>query len=134
MNKLVDILKKELNMPFDDAVAHVQNILSKHGLTVLFTKSIDEIFKIKLGIDDHPRYTTILACKANLAKMAIDAGVDVGLVFPCSFVVYEQDDKVIVSHASIMKIAEEIGFASSEAMAPVIKASGDIVHAAWDDF
>jgi uncharacterized protein (DUF302 family) len=121
-------------MSYDEAVTHIQETLGKHGFTVLMTKSIDEIFKIKLGITDHPRYTTILACKANLAKMAIDAGFDVGLVFPCSFVVYEQDGKIIVSHVSIMKIAEEIGLASPEVMAPIVKTTGELIHAAWNDF
>ncbi|NHJ48621.1 MAG: DUF302 domain-containing protein [Asgard group archaeon] len=130
---MVNILKKELNMSFDEAVSKVEDTLVKHGFTVLMTKSLDEIFKIKLGIDNHPRYTTILACGAKLAKMAIDASLDVGLVFPCSFVVYEENDKIIVSHASIMKMADELGLASHESMVPVIKTASEYVHLVWDD-
>jgi uncharacterized protein (DUF302 family) len=134
VNNLADVLKKELNMTFDEAVTHIEKVLGEQGFTVLMTKSIDEIFKIKLSITDYPRYTTILACNASLAKMALDASFNGGLLFPCSFVVYEQDGKIIVSHISIMKATEELGLVPSEDMAAVIKASGEMVHAAWDKF
>ncbi len=131
---MVDVLKKEMNMTFDEAVDHIQKILQEQGFTVLMIKSIDEIFKIKLGITDYPKYTTILACGAKLAKMALDVSFDAGLLFPCSFVVYEQEGKIFVSHVSIMKATEELGLAPSEKMAPVIKTTSEMVHAAWDRF
>jgi len=129
---MVEVLKKELAMSFDEAVEHVENIVKGEGFTVMLTKPIDEIFKKKLGIMDHPRYTTILACGPELAKMALEASFDVGLLFPCSFVVYEEEGKIIVSHASIMKIAVEVGLATAEAMAPVIEKTGKMVKVAWD--
>ncbi|MHA1125882.1 MAG: DUF302 domain-containing protein [Candidatus Heimdallarchaeota archaeon] len=129
---MVDILKKELAMTFDEAVEHVENVVKGEGFSVMLTKPIDEIFKKKLGIKDHPRYTTILACSPELAKMGLEASINVGLVFPCSFVVYEEEGKIIVSHISIMKIAKEVGLASVEAMAPVIEKTGIIVKALWD--
>lgn len=131
---MVEVLKKEMSMNFNEAVEHVENIVKNEGFSILLTKSIDEIFQKKLGITDHPRYTTILTCGPVLAKMGLEASLNVGLLFPCSFVVYEEDGKVIVSHVSIMKIAEEIGLASPEAMAPVIKTTSEMVHAAWDRF
>ena len=103
---MVDILKKELTKDFDAAIEHVVNICEKEGFTVMLTKSIDGILKKKLGVTDFPRYTTILACGPELAKMALEASFNVGLLFPCSFVVYEENDKIYVSHASIMKIAK----------------------------
>ena len=100
----------------------------------MLTKSIDGILKKKLGVTDFPRYTTILACGPELAKMALEASFNVGLLFPCSFVVYEENDKIYVSHASIMKIAKEVGLASAEAMDPVIEKTGKMVHKAWEQF
>ncbi|MCK5046701.1 MAG: DUF302 domain-containing protein [Candidatus Heimdallarchaeota archaeon] len=131
---MVDILKKELTKDFDAAIEHVVNICEKEGFTVMLTKSIDGILKKKLGVTDFPRYTTILACGPELAKMALEASFNVGLLFPCSFVVYEENDKIYVSHASIMKIAKEVGLASAEAMDPVIEKTGKMVHKAWEQF
>ncbi|MHA1587080.1 MAG: DUF302 domain-containing protein, partial [Candidatus Heimdallarchaeota archaeon] len=99
---MIDILKKELTKEFDAAVEHITKICEQEGFSVMLTKSIDGILKKKLKITDHPRYTTILACNPILAKMGLEASFNVGLVFPCSFVVYEEDNKIFVSHVSIM--------------------------------
>jgi uncharacterized protein (DUF302 family) len=130
---MVDILKKELKMEFDAAVAHVEKIIVEEGFSHMLTKSIDQIFKKKLGID-YDKYTIILACGPNFAKAALDVSKNVGLLFPCSFVVYEENGKVYVSHASIMKIAPEAGLAPLDKMKPVIEMTGKAVHAAWDRF
>ncbi|MHA1213741.1 MAG: DUF302 domain-containing protein [Candidatus Hodarchaeales archaeon] len=129
---MVDILRKEVKMEFDEAVKHVQDIVAAHGFTVLLVKNIDDVIKTKLGVKDYPKYTTILACGADLAKMALDVSKDVGLLFPCSFVVYEENGKVIVAHTSIMKIAKELNFAPADAMNPVIEATGKKVQAVWE--
>jgi uncharacterized protein (DUF302 family) len=130
---MVDILKKELNMSFDDAIAHVEKIIVEEGFSHMLTKSLDMIFKKNLGVD-YERYTIILACAPKFAKAALDVSKQVGLIFPCSFVVYEEDEKVFVSHASIMKIAPEAGLAPLDKMKPVIEMTGKAVHAAWERF
>ena len=99
----------------------------------MLTKPIHQIFKNKLGID-YEKYTIILACAPEFAKAALDVSKQVGLIFPCSFVVYEDNGKVYVSHASIMKIAPEAGLAPLDEMKPVIEMTGKGVHAAWDRF
>lgn len=132
--KLVDILKKELTMQFDDAVEHVKKIAENEGFSVMLVKHIDEIFKKKLGVKDYERFTIILACAPQFAKGALDVSKNVGLLFPCSFAVYEDQGKIYVGHVSIMKIAPEVGLAPQDEMAPVIEATGKAVHAAWDKF
>ncbi|PWI47766.1 hypothetical protein CEE45_10315 [Candidatus Heimdallarchaeota archaeon B3_Heim] len=130
---MVEILRKTItNMSFDETVEHVQTIVASEGFTVLLTKAIDQVIEKKLGVKDYPRYTSIMACGADLAKAALDVHKDVGTLFPCSFVVYEEDSEIKVAHVSIMKIAAELGFTSHEAMAPVIKKTGERVSAAWD--
>ncbi|NPE06899.1 MAG: DUF302 domain-containing protein [Asgard group archaeon] len=131
---MVDILKKEVTKDFDAAVEHIVKVVEKEGFTVMLTKSIDGILKKKLGITDYPRYTSIMACGPELAKMALDASLNVGLVFPCSFVVYEENEKIYVSHVSIMKMAKELGLASAEAMDPIIEITSKMVHKAWEQF
>ena len=128
---MVEILKKELNMSFDKAVKHVETVIVGEGFSHMLTKPIHSIFKQKLRID-YPKYTIILACAPELAKGALDVSKNVGLLFPCSFVVYEDERKVFVAHASIMKVAVEAGLADKDDMAPVIDMTGKKVHAAWD--
>ncbi len=47
---MVDVLRKELSMGFDEAVERVERIVKEEGFSVLLTKSIDEIMKKKLGL------------------------------------------------------------------------------------
>ena len=128
---MVDILQKEMKMDFDDAVAHVEKVVSKEGFTVLMVKAIDEVIKKKLDVDAYPRYTSIMACGADLAKMALDVSKDVGTLFPCSFVVYEENNKIFVAHVSIMKMSTELGFVTQEKMAHVIEETSKRVQSVW---
>jgi uncharacterized protein (DUF302 family) len=131
---MVEILKKKLNMDFDEAVKHVEKIVQEEGFGLLTSKSLHTIFEQKLGAKEYPRFTMICVCGPKFAKAALDVSVDVGLLFPCSFVVYEEKGDIFVSHASIMKIAAEIGFAPADEMQPVIEMTGKAVDAAWSRF
>jgi uncharacterized protein (DUF302 family) len=127
---MVSVLRKEVKIGFDEAVKRVENACEEEGFGLLLTKAVDEIFKKKLGVDSS-RYTFVLACAPELAKMALDASKDVGTLFPCSFVVYEDEGKVFVAHTSIMRAASELGLASPEAMAPVLEEAGKRVGKVW---
>ncbi len=128
---MVDVLRKESSYTFDETVKRAEEALASEGFGLLLTKRIEDIFKQKLGID-YSRYTTVLACAPELAKMGLDVSKDVGTLFPCSFVVYEDDGKVMVSHTSIMRAASELGLASEGAMGPVIEETGKRVRKVWD--
>ena len=128
---MVKVLKKESSRDFDETVQHVEKILKEEGFSILNIKALDAILKQKFALETYPRYTIILACAPELAKMALEASLQVGTLFPCSFVVYEEEDKVIIGHTSIMKIAAETALATEEAMAPVIEATGKKVQAVW---
>jgi uncharacterized protein (DUF302 family) len=128
---MVEVLRKEVLYSFDETVERVEHACESEGFGVLLTKAIDSVFKQKLGVN-YTRYSFILACAPELAKKALDASKDVGTLFPCSFVIYEEEDKVIVAHTSIMKIAVEVGLASQKAMAPVIDETGKRIHKVWD--
>lgn len=129
---MVDILKKEIHLPFDEAVEHVKNRVAEGGFSVLLVKNIDEVIKTKLGIDEYPRYTIVLGCGPDLAKMALDVSKNVGLMFPCSFSVYEDEGKLYVAHVSIMKSAVELGLATADAMENVIRETSTRIHAVWE--
>ena len=102
---MVDILTKEVSMPFDEAVERVRKLAEEQKFNVMLVKSIDEVIRTKLGLEIYPRYTVIMACAPDLAKMALDISKNAGLLFPCTFVVYEDEGKIFVGHASIMKMA-----------------------------
>jgi uncharacterized protein (DUF302 family) len=129
---MVDILRKVVQLDFDDAVSRVQSLSEEEGFTTLLTKGMHEMFRKKLGIEDYPRRTFVLACAPELAKMAMDVSTDISLLMPCSFVISEEDGKVVVSHSSIMKMAVELGFAPEEKMRPVIEETGRRIHKVWD--
>jgi uncharacterized protein (DUF302 family) len=128
---MVDVLRKEVAYSFDEAVKRVENACENEGFGILLTKGIDSVFKQKLGID-YTRYSFVLVCAPELAKSALDVSKDVGTIFPCSFVIYEEDDKVMVAHTSIMKIAAEVGLATKETMAPIIDETGKRIRKIWD--
>jgi uncharacterized protein (DUF302 family) len=129
---MIDILRKELDMSFEDAVKKVEDVSQDEGFTILLTKGMHEMFKKKLGIDDYPRTTFILMCAATLAKKAMDISTKMSLVMPCSFVVSEENGKVFVTHSSIMKMGVELGLAPEGPMQPLIEETGTRVHKIWD--
>ena len=131
---MVEALKKPLDMDFDKAVRHVERVVVEEGFTHMLTRNIDEIFKTKLGVEDYPRYTIILACAVKSAKDALDVSKDVGLLFPCSFAVYEDQGKVYVGHVSTMKVAAALDLAPAAKMVPVIEQTGAVIQAAWKRF
>ena len=130
--RMVEVLRKELSEGFDEAVQKIEQTCNDEGFTVMLTKSVNEIFAKKLGVKNYPRYTFILACAAPIAKMALDVSKDVGTIFPCSFVVYEDEGKIFAAHTSIMRIAAETGLAPKDKMASVIEETGKRVHKVWN--
>lgn len=130
---MVEVLRKEVDYDFDEAVKRVEDICSKNGFSVLVTKHLDQIFKKALDVDKYPRYAMVLACNPALAKMALDVSKDAGTLFPCSFVVYEDEGRTVVAHTSIMRVAAETGLAPEDKMEPVIKETGKHVHKVWED-
>ena len=127
-----EILRKELDMGFEDAVKHVEEHVVEGGFAILLTKGMHDMFKIKLGIEHYPKRVIILACSADLAKKAMDVSTNMSLLMPCSFVVAEEEGKVVVTHSSIMKMGVELGFAPEGPMQPVIEETGKRVHMVWD--
>ena len=110
---------KELNMSFDQAVERVTENLKNHGFGIITTIDIKEKLKEKLGID-FKRYVILGACNPASAHKAIEAEENIGLMLPCNVIVYEKDEKVIVSaikptiamqmidNAELNEIAEDI--------------------------
>ncbi|MFX0103596.1 MAG: DUF302 domain-containing protein, partial [Candidatus Hodarchaeota archaeon] len=129
---MVDVLRKESTRGYDETVAHIEKKMVEEGFSHIISKPLHKIFENKLGIKDYPGYTIILGCGVELAKMALDVSKDVGTLYPCSFVVYEDEGKVMISHVSIMKAAVETNLAPADKMVPVIEETGKKIQKLWD--
>ena len=46
-----EILRKEMQMNFNDAVKRVETLIEEGGFTILLTKGMHDMFKKKLGIE-----------------------------------------------------------------------------------
>ena len=87
---------KELNIPFEKAVQIVTEELKKEGFGILTTIDLKEKFKEKLNID-FKKYVILGACNPPFAHKSILAEENIGLMLPCNVIVYESEDKTIVS-------------------------------------
>jgi uncharacterized protein (DUF302 family) len=88
--------KKEPNMPFEDVIEMVTARLADEGFRILTKIDVKENFREKLGIE-FMKYVILGACNPANANSAILAERDIGLVLPCNIIVYEKDNKIIIS-------------------------------------
>ena len=106
---------KELETPFDGAVAAVTEALKKEGFGVLTTIDVRAKFKEKLGID-FPNYVILGACNPPNAHKAILAEENIGLMLPCNVIVYEKAGKTLVG---IIKPTVAMGMIDNDALKPL---------------
>lgn len=81
-------ISKTVNVPFNDAVEKVKNILSSEGFGVITQVDLKEKFKEKLQVDFR-EYTILGACNPKLALEAIGYDENIGLMLPCNVLVQQ---------------------------------------------
>ncbi|MDI3284549.1 DUF302 domain-containing protein [Polyangium sp. 15x6] len=84
-------LRAALDLPYDEALAKIPQLLKDVGFGVLTRIDIDETLRARLGVPFR-RYTILGACNPVLAHRALSADPDVGILLPCNLAVYENDD------------------------------------------
>jgi uncharacterized protein (DUF302 family) len=128
---MVDVLRKESSYSFDETVKRVEEACESEGFGLQLTKGIHDILKQKRGIDDYPKLTSIMVCNPDLAMTALDISRDMGTIFPCSFVVYEENGQVKISHISIMKAGVDLGLAPQDEMKDLIEETSRRIKKVW---
>lgn len=87
---------KAVDLSYKTAIEKVTDELKKEGFGVLTSIDVRETLKKKIDVD-FKRYIILGACNPRLAHKALQAEEDLGLLLPCNVIVYEKEDKTIVS-------------------------------------
>jgi uncharacterized protein (DUF302 family) len=82
---------KTLDLPFNDAIAHVTAELKKEGFGVLTEIDVSGTLKEKIDVDFRP-YTILGACNPNYAYQALQSERHIGTMLPCNVIVQATDD------------------------------------------
>lgn len=83
-------LKTRTDLEMSAAEERVRDLLSEQGFGILTEIDVAATLHEKLGVTRSP-YRILGACNPQLAKQALDAEADIGLLLPCNVVVYEDD-------------------------------------------
>lgn len=113
-------IRKEVELPYDKAVAAVREKLKEHGFGVLSEIDMKEKLKEKLDVD-YKRYVILGACNPPLAYKALQAEPEIGLLLPCNVIVYETDERRSVVSA-----------ADPEAMLAIVGENATVAEVARD--
>ena len=82
---------KIVEMTFEETIDKVTEELKREGFGVLTEIDVKAALKKKIDVDFR-KYRILGACNPALAKQAIDADPDIGLLLPCNVIVRQEDD------------------------------------------
>jgi uncharacterized protein (DUF302 family) len=82
---------KTVDLPYKEAVEKVRAALKEEGFGVLSEIDIKEKLKETLGVDFR-NYVILGACNPPLAYKTLQEEINIGLLLPCNFIVYEADE------------------------------------------
>ena len=106
---------KSVDLSFEQTIEKVTEELKKEGFGVLTSIDVKETLKKKINVD-FKKYTILGACNPPIAHKALLEEEELGLLLPCNIIVYEKDDKTVVSVFDPMIMTKVI---DNEKIAPV---------------
>ena len=111
---------KEIDTPFEETVDNATTELKKEGFGILTQINITEKFAEKLGID-FKKYIILGACNPPSAHKAILVEENIGLMLPCNVIIYERQNKIVVSIIKPTMAMKMIGNVELEQIASTIE-------------
>ena len=86
----------KLDLNYDQAIEKVTVALKAEGFGVLTSIDVKDTMKKKIDADFR-KYVILGVCNPQLAFKALNARIDVGLLLPCSVIVYEDEAGSVVN-------------------------------------
>ena len=87
---------KTTDYGFEQVIEKVTEELKKEGFGVLTTIDVKDTLKKKIDVD-FKKYTILGACNPKLAHGGLQVEEELGLLLPCNVIVYEKNEKTVVS-------------------------------------
>lgn len=105
------------DVSYEAAVEKVTGALKEEGFGILSTIDVKSTLKEKLDADFRP-YVILGACNPPLAKQALDAELELGLLLPCNVIVYA-DESDMGSVVSAVEPHAMLGVVQNPDLAPI---------------
>ncbi len=96
MNKTNYGYSKNVDLSFDQAIEKVKAELQKEGFGILSKIDVKATLKKKLDVD-FQNYVILGACNPPGAYKSLQAEIEIGLMLPCNVIVYQKDNKTVIS-------------------------------------
>lgn len=106
---------KTTDYTFSQAIEKVTEELKKEGFGVLTSIDVKDTLKKKINVD-FKNYTILGACNPPIAHKALQTEEELGLLLPCNVIVYEKENKTVVSVFDPMMMTKVI---DNEKMIPI---------------
>ena len=87
---------KTTDLSYEETIEKVTEELKKEGFGVLTTIDVKDTLKKKIDVD-FKKYIILGACNPGLAHKALQMEEELGLLLPCNVIVYEKENKTVVS-------------------------------------
>ncbi|MFO7927409.1 MAG: DUF302 domain-containing protein [Halobacteriota archaeon] len=123
-----------LEMDHEAAIERARETAESVGLGVPVEFSPSALLNEKVDADRDPYYV-LGACNPAVADKALDQSLKQGALFPCNFVIWEEEPGVQrVYHVSIMKIGRLVGLApDTDAWEGIVAETGELVEAFFEE-